>query len=38
MLRVKPEAIRIPESNKNIWAVNGIPEEIRPYGILLQKV
>lgn len=38
MLRVKPEAIRVPESNKNTWVVNGTPDEIRPYGILLKKV
>lgn len=37
MLRVKPEAIRVPESNKNTWVVNGTPDEIRPYGILLKK-
>ena len=38
MLRINPDKIRIPQSNKNVWVVNGIPDEIRPYGILLKKV
>ena len=38
MLRVKPDSIRRPESDKNVWIVNGTPHEIRPYGILLKKV
>ena len=38
MLRVKPDKIRRPESDKNVWIVNGTPHEIRPYGILLKKV
>ena len=38
MVRVKPDKIRIPETDNNIWVVNGTPDEIRPYGILLQKV
>ena len=37
MLRVKPSKIRVPEEDKNIWVVNGIPEELRPYGILFKK-
>ena len=37
MLRVKPDKIRIPKSASNVWVVNGIADEIRPYGILLQK-
>ena len=38
MLRVKPDKIRCPESNKNLWIVNGTSDEIRPYGILLKKI
>ena len=38
MLRVRPEKIRIPQNEKNVWVVNGIPDEIRPYGILLKKI
>jgi len=38
MLRVNPNKIRIPESNKYIWVMEGISEEIRPYGILLKKI
>ena len=38
MLRVNPDKIRVPFSNKNVWIVNGIPDEIRPYGILLKKL
>ena len=37
MLRVKPEKIRAPKNMKNVWVVNGTADEIRPYGILLQK-
>ena len=37
MLRVKPNEIRIPEGERNIWVVNGIPDELRPYGILFKK-
>ena len=37
MLRVNPSKIRVPEKDKNIWVVNGIPEELRPYGILFKK-
>ena len=38
MLRVNPKKIRIPQSDQNVWVVNGNPDEIRPYGILLKKV
>ena len=38
MLRVKPDKIRKPECDKNIWILNGTVGEIRPYGILLKKV
>ena len=38
MLRVKPDKVRKPKSNKNVWIVNGTVGEIRPYGILLKKV
>ena len=37
MLRVKPEQIRAPKSNPYFWVVNGTPDEIRPYGILIRK-
>ena len=38
MLRVKPNRIRKPNTDKNVWIVNGTPDEIRPYGILHRKV
>lgn len=38
MLRIKPDKIRCPKSNKDIWIVNGTPDEIRPYGILLKTI
>ena len=37
MIRVKPDKIRCPESNKDIWVVNGNDNEFRPYGILIKK-
>ena len=37
IVRVKPDKIRNPNSNKGIWVVNGNDNEIRPYGILLKK-
>ena len=37
MLRVEPDHIREPESKKTFWFLNGTPEEIRPYGILMKK-
>lgn len=36
MMRVKPDKIRRPKSDKRVWILNGNPEEIRPYGILLK--
>ena len=38
MLRVEPDHIREPESKKTFWFLNGTPEEIRPYGILMKKI
>ena len=38
MIRINPERIRCPETNKDIWIVNGNDDEIRPYGILIKKV
>ena len=38
MLRIRPDKVRCPKSNPNIWVINGIPDEIRPYGILLKKI
>ena len=37
MLRVKPEKIRCPKSKESYWVLNGTPDEIRPYGILVKK-
>ena len=37
MLRVNPEKIRSPQSNDEIWVVDGYSDEIRPYGILIKK-
>ena len=37
MLRVNPTLIRIPKSKKTYWFLNGTPDEIRPYGILVKK-
>ena len=36
MLRVNPTKIRNPV-DKEFWVVNGNSDEIRPYGILIQK-
>ena len=38
MIRVKPDKIRVPENNKNIFVVNGNENDLRPYGILIKKV
>ena len=38
MLRVNPEKIRCPESKDDFWVVEGFSDEIRPYGILIQKI
>lgn len=38
MLRINPKKIRIPQNDQNVWVVNGNPDEIRPYGILLKKL
>ena len=38
MLRVNPTKIRSPDiKDKEFWVVNGNPDEIRPYGILIKK-
>jgi len=37
MIRVKPDKIRCPQNNKDIWVVNGNDNEFRPYGILIKK-
>ena len=37
MLRVNPDRIRSPESNEEIWVVDGYSDEIRPYGILIKE-
>ena len=36
IIKVKPDKIRCPENNKNIWVVNGNHDEFRPYGILIK--
>ena len=38
MIRVKPEKIRCPQSNKNIWVLDGTDDDLRPYGISLKYV
>ena len=38
MIRVKPDKIRCPQNNKDIWVVNGNDDEFRPYGILSKKM
>jgi len=38
MLRVNPEKIRVPVGNLNFWVLNGNPDEVRPYRILIKKV
>jgi hypothetical protein len=38
MLRVNPKKIRCPKSQEEFWVVNGNPDEIRPYGILIKKI
>ena len=38
MLRVNPKKIRSPKSKDELWVVNGNPDEIRPYGILIKKI
>ena len=37
-MRVKPEKIRKPKSNKNMWVLSGNDDEVRPYGILVKKI
>ena len=38
VVRLKPDIIRCPETNKDIWVVNGNENEIRPYGIIIKKI
>lgn len=39
MLRINPEAIRIPKSgNGKYWVVNGTKNELRPYSILSKRI
>ena len=38
MLRVKPDKIRIAQSDPNYWVLNGNSEEIRPYRILIKDI
>ena len=38
MCRVNPKKIRQPENFPECWILNPIPEEIRPYRILIKKI
>ena len=38
MLRVNPSNIRCPENKEDLWVVDGFSDDIRPYGILIQKI
>ena len=38
MLRVNPDKIRVPVGRKDFWVLNGNPDEVRPYRILIKKV
>ena len=38
MIRIKPDKIRSPQSNKDIWVVDGTDDDFRPYGILLKQI
>ena len=36
MMRVRPDKIRISESNPDYWVLNGTTDEMRPYRIMIQ--
>jgi hypothetical protein len=38
MLRVRPDKIRIAQSNNDYWVLNGNSDEIRPYRILIKQI
>ena len=38
MLRVRPDKIRIAQSNNDYWVLNGNSDEIRPYRILIKDL
>ena len=38
MVRVNPEKIRFPETEKDYWILNGNDDEVRPYRILFKRV
>jgi hypothetical protein len=38
MLRVNPDKIRAPQGRQDFWVLNGNPDEVRPYRILIKKV
>ncbi len=38
MIKIKPDKIRCPKGNKDIWVINGSDDDFRPYGILIKKV
>ena len=38
MLRVNPDKIRVPVGRQEFWVLNGNPDEVRPYRILIKKV
>ena len=36
MMRVKPDKIRISQSEPDYWVLNGTTDEMRPYRIMIQ--
>ena len=36
MMRVKPDKIRISQSNPDYWVLNGTTDEMRPYRIMIK--
>ena len=38
MLRVNPDKIRAPQGRQDFWVLNGNPDEVRPYRILIKQV
>ena len=37
MMRVKPDKIRISESEKDYWVLDGTTKEMRPYRIMIKE-
>ena len=38
MIKVKPDGIRCPKTNKNLWVIDGNDDTFRPYGILIKNI